>query len=213
MRLHLEILDPVRRKYLKILPRLGKGWYLAGGTALALQLGHRVSYDFDLFTDKRLSLKTIKKIKQLFAIKEVIVNNADELSVITTDGIKMSFVYYPFDLASLVITREVPFPLLSPLGVGIAKAYALNRRNVWRDYLDLYFILKTKQATLRDIMKGAAKVYSQLFSEKLLLAQLLYLDDITKSEVKLVKVLGTAKVSFDEVKRHLQKAVDQYLAK
>jgi len=49
--MHIEILTPWQRE---VLAKLGAlpltGYYPAGGTALALQMGHRLSIDFDLFT-------------------------------------------------------------------------------------------------------------------------------------------------------------------
>lgn len=47
--LHLEILDQKRQTLLPLVATAGQGFYLAGGTALALQLGHQDSIDFDFF--------------------------------------------------------------------------------------------------------------------------------------------------------------------
>ena len=64
-KIFLEILDPERQKVFTRLTAFCDDGYLAGGTALALQLGHRVSIDFDVFTflqkDVRDYLNTKKK--------------------------------------------------------------------------------------------------------------------------------------------------------
>src|SRR3989338_8729539 len=67
--MRLEILDKPRKK---ILPQLGfakrYGFYLAGGTALALHLGHRTSVDFDFYTPEKFGetqfeQETIQQLK------------------------------------------------------------------------------------------------------------------------------------------------------
>ena len=47
--LHLDILDNTRQQIFEKLPVHTKNYYLSGGTGLALQLGHRISHDFDFF--------------------------------------------------------------------------------------------------------------------------------------------------------------------
>jgi hypothetical protein len=61
------------------------------------------------------------------------------------------------------------------------KAYALGRRSKWKDYVDLYFILKNYYS-FDQISKRASEIFDQLFSEKLFRAQLSYFDDIDYSE-------------------------------
>src|SRR3989338_4815937 len=72
-------------------------FYLAGGTGLALQLGHRVSVDFDLFNPDYILPAVLLKTKRFFEGFSLspIVNNPDELSVLI-NGIKLTFLRYPF---------------------------------------------------------------------------------------------------------------------
>jgi len=59
MKIHYTVLDARRTKLLPALRSLKGAFYLAGGTGLALQLGHRISVDFDFFTDQHFdSTKT-----------------------------------------------------------------------------------------------------------------------------------------------------------
>lgn len=55
-KLHLALLDDKRKKVLDMLPKVSKQAVLGGGTAIALQLGHRKSYDFGMF-EVRLFIK------------------------------------------------------------------------------------------------------------------------------------------------------------
>jgi len=210
MQLHQEILDNRRREVWRQLSPFKKIGYLAGGTALALQLGHRLSYDFDVFCSKPLSASFTARVKKHFAVKNILVNNADEFSFVTTAGIKISFIYYPFNLSAFLKSNSAPLPLLSIVGVALTKAYALNRRQAWRDYLDLYFIIHDGYTSLRQIVALASQAYGELFSEKLFLAQLLYTDDIEPSEIKNVPLLQR-KVSLRQVKNFFQRQIDQQI--
>jgi len=67
------------------------------------------------------------------------------------------------------------------LDLAAMKAYALGRRSKWKDYVDLYFILKD-YFTITQISERTTEIFGQLFSEKLFRAQLSYFDDIDYSE-------------------------------
>lgn len=85
----------------KMFPALAafEGFYLAGGTALALQIGHRVSIDFDLFTEKPIDRLLLPKVKRVFsgALVQPVVNNPDELTAFV-GNVKATFLRYPFPL-------------------------------------------------------------------------------------------------------------------
>jgi Nucleotidyl transferase AbiEii toxin, Type IV TA system len=73
------------------------GFYLAGGTALALQIGHRVSVDFDLFSAEEIDRGLLRRVRRAFPEAEVLplINNADELTTLV-NGVKVTFLRYPF---------------------------------------------------------------------------------------------------------------------
>jgi len=210
--MHLEVLDEERKAIFMKLAAFRSVGYLAGGTALALQIEHRTSYDFDIFCAKEIPLNFPAGIKKEFPIKETLVNNRDEFTFLTDNKVKISFIFYPFDLKKHVIrNKSFPLDILSPLGVALTKAYALNRRNSWRDYLDLYVLLKKQIASLGNIVKEARKVYGEIFNEKLFLAQLVYTEDISLREVEETQ-LFSEKVKIAGVKKFFQKEIDAYLA-
>mgnify|MGYP000433412548 CR=1 FL=1 len=79
--MHLEVLDKQRQEIFAKLKAFD-GFYMAGGTALALQIGHRVSVDFDMFTDDKISDNLLPKIKRVFheikflSVKEIAATKA-----------------------------------------------------------------------------------------------------------------------------------------
>ena len=211
--LHLEILDNNRRLIFQKLSFFAHLGYLAGGTALALQISHRISYDFDVFCPKEIEDNFPAKVKKEIGIKETLINSSDEFTFLTGDDIKISFIYYPFEFDSLIIGDiNLPIKLLSPLGVAASKAYALNRRNAWRDYLDIYYVVKNGLAGPEEVIHTSQEVYKELFSEKLFLAQLVYTDDIPSIEVARTQLLAS-KVTLEEVKLYFQRLVDDYWRK
>ncbi|MBI2442719.1 MAG: nucleotidyl transferase AbiEii/AbiGii toxin family protein [Candidatus Levybacteria bacterium] len=91
LRLHKEVLDPDRWKLLNTLLPLTKGFTLGGGTALALQLGHRKSFDFDFFSSSPLNKTLLEKVSHVVAIGSVSVDTADELTFFTKNDMKITF--------------------------------------------------------------------------------------------------------------------------
>jgi hypothetical protein len=69
----------------------------------------------------------------------------------------------------------------SLLSLAAMKAYALGRRAKWKDYVDLYFMVRD-YFTVKDVSMGSERIYGQLFSEKLFRAQLAFHKDIDYSE-------------------------------
>ncbi len=209
-KLHLDILDKERKNVFQKLAAFRAAGYLSGGTALALQLGHRVSYDFDIFCSKEIPASFAAKVQKEIAVQEVLVNNSDEFTFLTEHDIKISFIFYPFDLKKYLLDfPNAPLQLISSLGVALTKAYALNRRNAWRDYVDLYVILKKDITKLENIVRESYAVYGELFNEKLFLSQLLYTQDISSAEIDGTQMLESA--TLPEVAEFFEKEVGAYL--
>ncbi|MFY9463029.1 MAG: nucleotidyl transferase AbiEii/AbiGii toxin family protein [Candidatus Sungiibacteriota bacterium] len=150
-------------------------YYLAGGTALALYLGHRQSVDFDLFSPDPIPRDLLAKVKRVFGVAAPSVNNPDELTVFI-DGVKITFLHYPFPLVSDLVVYE-GVRMLSILELAATKAYTIGRRGTYKDYVDLYEVLSGKHASLETIIDLAKQKYRDEFNARLFLEQLIYLDD------------------------------------
>lgn len=173
-----------------------------------LQLCHRYSYDFDILTPKMISKKFIYKVKQYFKKINVIADTADELSFVSIPHkVKLSFIYYPFaPLYQTLSTRYLKFFFWKE--IGLDKAYTIGRRGEWRDYVDIYFIIK-KGFSLPDIIKGARKKFSDCFSEKLFLSQIVYYRDLKDFTIEFIK----EELSPEEIQNFLIKEVENYKEK
>ena len=184
--LHKEILT---RKQLELLPLLkifSNDFGLVGGTAIALYIGHRRSIDFDLFTNKKFENSDIqKKIPKGFVINQVIVDKLDEFSAVI-QMVKLTFFHYPYPLKfSQNFDKVIQLPDL--LTLAAMKAYTLGRRAKWKDYVDLYFIIKD-YFSVKEISERARAIFGNEFNEKLFRSQLAYFKDIDyKEEINYLK--------------------------
>lgn len=172
-------------------------FYLAGGTALALQIGHRVSVDFDLFSDYEIEKALLSRVKKAYPSSAVnmSVNNPDELTLFIANT-KVTFLYYPFPTLFDAIVYE-GIKLLSVKELAATKAYTIGRRGSYKDYIDLYFVFSEKHATLDEVVELAKRKYGDEFNARLFLEQLIYLVDI---EDMAIEFLRGSSFDFDKVK-------------
>ncbi len=178
--------------------------YLAGGTALALQVGHRQSVDLDFFFNAPIQKTLIETVEQKFGRAVApSVRTADELTVFIS-GVKTTFLYYPFPLLDKTITTDV-MPLASVRDIASMKAYALGRRQSLKDYVYLYVILSKKLTPLKAIIEDAKQKYGEAFNDRLFLEQLLYTDDLEEEPILWL----TESVSKERMKEFFENLVEK----
>lgn len=208
LKLCTDSLSPDRKEVWEKLSGFTGLGVLAGGTALALQLNHRRSYDFDIFSEKEIGRKLLLKAREIFGTENIkpVVDSADELSVFYRQEIKISFVYFPFPpLYRPLPTKSLPvFDIRDLLS---NKAYAVGRRGAWRDYADIYWCLNRKIINLTDLMAESEKRFTGAFNRKLFLEQLVYGEDITDMTVDWV---GEG-ADNEEIKKYFKNLVGQIL--
>ncbi|MBI3013012.1 MAG: nucleotidyl transferase AbiEii/AbiGii toxin family protein [Elusimicrobia bacterium] len=131
---------PVLLKKLKEMIVDGR-FVLAGGTALALQLGHRTSEDLDFFTRHTFSTeKTFQKLKRLRLELKIVQEENQTLSVLIQD-VKVSLFNYPYPFTGIQ-PKFLGVPLANVLDIASMKIIAACQRGTKRDFVDLYFILQ-----------------------------------------------------------------------
>lgn len=117
-----------------------KDFNLAGGTALALQIGHRMSYDLDLFGNRPFERQEILDIlKGVGQIREV--RFSKNIFILEIDNIKVDFVNYSYPLLE-EISSEAAYRLLSLQDIAAMKISAITGRGRKRDFFDLYFLMQ-----------------------------------------------------------------------
>jgi predicted nucleotidyltransferase component of viral defense system len=178
LKIHLDILDSKRVELLKQLTPLAKGFILGGGTALALQMGHRKSFDFDFFSHSQIPQSLLETLSRNLNIHTVSVDTINELTFFTREEVKITFLCYPFDNAFEPVESENGLLVFSVKDIAIKKAHTIGRRGEYRDYFDLYTILKNDIISLHEIIVKAQEIYEGAFEEKMFLQQLVYFDDL-----------------------------------
>ncbi len=196
--MQFNVLDDKQKKLLPWLTEFAPDFSLVGGTAIALQIGHRQSIDFDLFSLKDFdNFKLQNKILRKKKISRVLVNHPGELTFII-DQVKITFLYFPFKFkSSLKVSNNLKTPDL--LTLAALKAYALSRRAKWKDYVDLYFIFQNY--SLAAVVKKAQQIFSDNFNEKIFRTQLAYFKDIDYSETVMYE--KKLKISDNYIKKFL----------
>lgn len=204
--LRLEILDQKRREFL---PKIGflkeLGFYMAGGTALALQIGHRTSLDFDFYTDKKFDTRKFRegldvKFKN---IQEVFIADASlELDI---GGVKMSFFWYPYGLIRPAVEFErVKFA--SKEDIAAMKILAISQRGKLRDFIDIYFLMK--EFGLGKIFEFTKEKYPK-FNVYVGLQGLVYFQDADTDSAK-GRFVMLKKINWEEIKRYIIKETNNF---
>ncbi len=179
--MHQEILTKEQTKLLPLAKKFIKDFGLVGGTAVALQIGHRRSIDFDLFSDREFNNAKIRQIiiKSGHKISKVYKDEAEQFTFFV-DKVQFTFFRYPFKIEfSEHFEKILRMPNL--LTLAAMKAYALGRRAKWKDYVDLYFIIK-EHFSISKISKKGKEIFGNEFNEKLFRSQLAYFKDIDYGE-------------------------------
>ena len=185
IKIHKEILTKEQAELLPLLGDFSKEFGLVGGTAIAFHIGHRESIDFDMFSLKPFgNIQIRNKIVKHNKIDQIIVNKLGEFTFLMR-GVKFTFYHYPFHVKfSESFDYSIKMPNL--LTLAAMKAYALGMRNKWKDYVDLYFIMKDFHS-IEEICKKTKEIFKGEFNERMFRSQLCYFEDVSYKEEVIYK--------------------------
>lgn len=182
--------------------QLLKEAYLAGGTALCLQFGHRLSYDFDFFTrkefDAKILVQRMKKLLPDFKLERT----AWGTILGYTGETRFSLFFYDYPLL-FKPHKFLEINIADVRDIAPMKIAAISDRGTKRDFIDLFFIMRTlKVLTLKEILKLYDKKFKLLKENKFhILKSLSYFEDAEKDEMpKMIE-----KVKWLEVKKFFEK--------
>jgi predicted nucleotidyltransferase component of viral defense system len=182
-----------------------KDYFLVGGTALALQIGHRMSYDIDLFTRDDLNKDEIYDLLNRDYNGNYQVHNVQNTVLqVDINKIKVDFVKYDYNLLENVkIEDGVKYLGIKDISAMKLKTVA-NRGDQAKDFFDVYYLLK--EMSMREMFENYKQKYNQKDTCPIK-RSLIYFDDVTDSNWASVKLLKEP-VSADEVKRAIADAVN-----
>jgi hypothetical protein len=178
-------------KQLQALPDLNE-FYLVGGTALALQLGHRNSIDIDLFTLNNFNDSDILGLlNKQFSVKEVFRRPNTIISLI--NNIKTDFIRHNYPLLKQPVTEE-GITFLTKEDIAAMKFHAIiqNGKRL-KDFIDIYFLLE--HFCMRQMVGFFSEKYS--YSNPMIAMKAVnFFDDIDENidPPKLLKPLPLKKI-------------------
>lgn len=175
---------------------------LVGGTALALQIGHRKSVDLDFFGKMDASLDEISIELSNFADVNPL-SSSKAMRFLIVDGVKVDIVNYPYLWIDEPV-REDGVILAGVKDISAMKLSAITNRGTKKDFIDLYFLLKTY--SFNELIDFYLRKYSdvQLFT---VLKSLTYFVDAEDDPLPMM----IDSIEWDEVKASIISTVNQYL--
>ena len=170
---------------------------LVGGTALALQIGHRISVDLDLFGEVEFDSQLLMGFEKVQAIKR-----SESINIFEINNVKVDIVNYPYPWLDNIIYSE-NIRLASLKDIAAMKIAAITNRGSKKDFTDLYFLLN--EFEFDEIITFYAQKYSDA-SIYLALKSLIYFED-ADSEPPL-NMLKDA--SWENIKKKIKEVVTNY---
>lgn len=176
--------------------------YLAGGSALALHYGHRISIDFDFFTPTEFKGEVI--MKSLQSIGTFVFQEAAEKNTLLGlfNKVKFSLFLYNYPvLFNPALFQGIS--ILDPRDIAAMKIAAIMDRGTKKDFIDLFFLIK-KGITLEEMLRYYDRKYKALANNLYsIITSISYFEDADNSDMPEM----IAKITWDEIKEFFQKEV------
>ncbi|WP_232219477.1 nucleotidyl transferase AbiEii/AbiGii toxin family protein [Hydrogenivirga sp. 128-5-R1-1] len=158
-----------------------EGFYLAGGTAVAIKYGHRRSEDFDFFAfpDRQINLN---KITALLGNEARWITADEETAIFIhlPENVKTSFFVYPYPLLEKPgFHEELRIFIASDIDTTCMKAIAIAQRGSKKDFYDLWYLMQKHGWTLNDL-ENALKRKVPSWSFGIFLRSLTYFENAEK---------------------------------
>ena len=186
---------------------------LVGGTALSLQIGHRISTDIDLFTEEKLNKEEILNFVRKIDKNVEITNSSGVILQILFPSddpekrLKVDFVNFEYPLLENLVNNEDGIRLISKNDISAMKMSATGTRGYEaRDFVDLYYLLK--EIPIENIVNNFKKKYNTENIQHYL-RSMNYFDDVNEESWKSIKMIYD-RLSVKEVKDTLNYEVNKY---
>lgn len=194
--LHFETIDPATLELLEQLLQLDilKNFRLAGGTSLALQMGHRKSIDLDFFGQTEADEYALAD--SIAGVGNVrLINKSKNIHIYTINNIKVDIVNYPFAWLAPPVVSDTLI-LAAPIDIAAMKLSAITGRGTKKDFIDLYFLLN--EFSLPEMLDFHQRKFPDV-SAFMVLKSLSYFADAENDPMPNMLQI----VSWDEVKRRI----------
>lgn len=201
--LHLETVAPDTLELLKYL--LGIKYFeplrLVGGTALSLQLGHRISVDIDLFGQLIFEKEEVENALQTIP-NRIVLRQTKSIYIYNLNGVKVDFVNYTYPWLDEMIIKD-GIRMAGLKDIAAMKINAIAGIGSKKDFIDLFYLLK--HFSLEEILKFYQKKFpdGNLF---LALRSMIYFNDAEDQDVKML-----GKATWEQVKEEISYVHYKYI--
>lgn len=183
---------------------ISKDFYLAGGTALALELGHRKSDDLDWFSAKQFSNEKIKKELSEIGAFELTSEESGTIHGVL-DKVKISFLEYRYGMLYPFVLFENA-NLADERDIAAMKIDAVSSRGSRKDFVDIYFLLK--RYSISDLVGFFEEKYKNIQFNKLhILKSMVFFADAEAEPMPIMM----KKVDWEEIKKTIQTETNSVL--
>lgn len=201
--LQYQTVEPTTLELIKKLQSLDelKDSRLVGGTALALQIGHRKSVDIDLFMSDTIDVNDLLAAIRTFTDEVTLLSSSRTMRFLRVNNVKVDVVAYPYKwIDEPVIEDEIM--LASIKDIAAMKISAITNRGTKKDFIDLYFILQ--HFTFQEIIE----LYKTKYPDAIMfttLKSLVYFEDAEPEPMPYM----LENVSWEQVKTTISKLVQR----
>lgn len=204
---HLKVLNKNQLEILKYWKLSNRyKFYLAGGTALAVQLGHRTSIDFDFYSQQHFEGKLIVgKLEEHFSSLKVSLQKKDTL-LTEIEETGLSFFYYKYPLVGSLMDFQT-IKIASLEDIAAMKMAAIVQRGIKRDFIDIYYLLE--KYSLKRLLNFTVKKYPG-YQKMLVLRALIYFEDAEKEKKKRPVKVFDPEFSWETAKKKIFEEVRRY---
>jgi len=179
-------------------------FYLAGGTGLALQFGHRLSRDLDFFAAELFDEDSLLQRLKALADFSLAAKSPHTLHA-TIQGSKVSFLGYAYPVL-FPFAQFLQASVADPRDIACMKISAIASRGTKRDFVDLY--VSAQRFGLTNLLQWFDRKYAQTRHNKLhILKSLTFFDDAEKDPMPHMLV----PLDWNEVKQFFRREVAQFL--
>jgi hypothetical protein len=182
--LHDEVLTDRQREGLEVLKAQGllSRFYLVGGTAAALHLGHRLSLDFDFFTEESVDPEELVRTLGGGPELEVRRQAKDTLHTVLA-GVPMTFLHYPYPLLEPLVDGPAGLRVVQPEDIVPMKLVAISQRGTRKDFIDLYSLCHAGWSLSQGLELLTKKYAGVRFERYHILTSLTFFADADKQDM------------------------------
>lgn len=175
---------------------------LVGGTALALQLGHRMSIDLDFFGKFDVAFEEVESELMMNGFKIDPYNKSKNIKQLAVDGVKVDFVNYRYDWIDDMI-EEDGIKMAGLKDIAAMKLSAVPGRGTKKDFVDIYFLLQ--HFTLKEMLD----LYVSKYTDDSLFPVMLSLSYFVDAEITPMPEM-LIPVQWHDVKATIREAIEAF---